>query len=674
MFALLAGYAVSAWTASLTKGVSFDEGLQLAVGYNIWINDDLRVEGANGDLIKRWATIPYLFSRPAFVGKDDANWRQAKPYELARAFFFQLGNRPEELLWQARAMVALLGAFTGLLVFLFARELAGPVGGMIALTLFTFSPHFLAFGGIVSTDLSITLALLGSTWSLWHLLHTVTVPRLLSSLGFVSLAILAKPTALVLLPLTVVLVIVRLAARAPLVISWGSWRRTLHRRRAQAALIATLAILHVIVGWTAIWAHYGFRYVASPDPSDPGIVLREQRGRDAVASPVNAVLAWTWRARLLPEGFCKGIDWLVGDDDQLPAFMNGRWTSGGWLAFFPFAIAVKTHPTLFLLTAAGAIALWPWWRRRRHRRPAQPHRGAGAIYGATPHLALVAVYLSVAIGEDLNLGLRHVLPIYPSLHILAGAAGARWARTNLTGILAVVTLLAWQVVDSLAIRPDYLAYFGPQIGGAAKGYQLLVDSSLDWGMDLPGLKRWLDRHDPQKKEPLHLAYFGTDSPKYHGIVAKRLPGFIEPPSAPPFALTPGYYAISATLLQGVYLVIPGPWTAGYEDLYRGVLQNVRIFDATAGDPLARQNLIARHPLRFWDQQYEAFNHLRFARLCAWLRHQGPPPFHVGHSIFIWKLSAADLHAALDAPPVETAPPSPLVHRILFPKAGPTAPR
>ncbi|PAW64425.1 MAG: hypothetical protein B9S34_12560 [Opitutia bacterium Tous-C1TDCM] len=88
VFALLALHATLAWTASLGKGQSFDEGLHLAVGYNLWLNGDYRMEGANGDFVKRWATLPYLVSRPHFLAADDPFWRAGAPYEVAHRFFF----------------------------------------------------------------------------------------------------------------------------------------------------------------------------------------------------------------------------------------------------------------------------------------------------------------------------------------------------------------------------------------------------------------------------------------------------------------------------------------------------------------------------------------------------------------------------------------------------------
>lgn len=417
--ALLAGYAAMALSASRGKGLSFDEGVQLAVGYNIWLHDDYRVEGANGDLVKRWATLPYLFSRPVFLGQQDPLWQNADSYEFGRRFFFGLGNRPESLLQQGRAMMVLLGVATGWLVFDWAREMFGAVGGVLSLGLFSFSPHMLAFGGIVSTDMAIILTLLASTWCIWRLLHALTMGRVLGSLACFGLLLLAKMTALVILPITGVLLVVRFVAGQPLEWRWRGRSGRIAGRSGQAAIFAGLILLHAFAGWTAIWAHYDFRYVATPPASGLNPTLRAQSVQDGRPGVFLQAVRWSREARLFPEGYLRGVEWLLGTDDKLPAFMAGRAKLGGWRTFFPYAIWVKTQPTLFVLLGLGA---WAWWRARR-----APNL-APALYAATPHVVLIAVFLGVAVTEDINLGHRHVLPIYPSLYVLAGAATLTWRR------------------------------------------------------------------------------------------------------------------------------------------------------------------------------------------------------------------------------------------------------
>lgn len=644
-----------AFTGSLTKGPSFDETLQLAVGYNLWLHDDYRLEGANGDLVKRWTTLPYLASRPEFINTADQRWKSGSGYELGQAFFFELGNSPESLLRQARAMNVLLGVAAGLVVFCCAREMFGRAGGLVALAFFVFSPSMLAFGGLVSTDMSITLTLVAATCAVWRLLHRVTMGWAVGSLCAVALLVLAKPTALVLFPIALVLVMVNLVGGQTTHVRWRSRTWSVQRVRSKTALFAGLAALHLLAGWAALWAHYGFRYEASPNPADPTIQFFQRNTTDSVPPALVGVLRWTEENRILPEGFRRGIEALLLCDDKLGAFMNGQWKMTGWRWFFPYAIWVKTPPSLFLGIALG-IAAW-WWALRTRNMPRNDEKPRplgflpSAMYVATPHLTLVGCYLAVAMTENINIGHRHVLPIYPSLYVLAGGMGLAWSWGRWGKLIAILPL-AWIATDSFAIRPHYLAYFGAQAGGPEQGYKHLVDSSLDWGMDLPGLKRWLDEQAPQRREPLFLAYFGTDDPAHHGIDAIRLPGFMPSRTFGRYALRPGYYAISASLLQAAHTAAFGPWSKAYEELYQQLLQNVVRFASLASDPARQDEILKIAPMSEWNANYYLFDELRFARLCAWLRHRGKPPHHIGHAMFIWKLSAEDLREALLGPPVE----------------------
>ena len=82
-------------------------------------------------------------------------------------------------------------------------------------------------------------------------------------------------------------------------------------------------------------------------------------------------------------------------------------------------------------------------------------------------------------------------------------------------------LVGWHAAIAARIHPHYLAYFSPVVGGPEQGYRHLVDSSLDWGQDLPGLQKWLIAHR-QPGEPVYLSYFGTADPARYGINAIAL--------------------------------------------------------------------------------------------------------------------------------------------------------
>ena len=123
----------------------------------------------------------------------------------------------------------------------------------------------------------------------------------------------------------------------------------------------------------------------------------------------------------------------------------------------------------------------------------------------------------------------------------------------------------------MVIRPHYLAYFNVLAGGPESGYRHLVDSSLDWGQDLPGLKRWLEAAEGHSAAPaaVYLSYFGSGNPAVYGIDARQIYSYQDWRAAPPlYELTGGIYCVSATMLQSLYTRAPGPWAAPYERAYQ----------------------------------------------------------------------------------------------------------
>ena len=653
--ALLLGlYFVLGLSASRDKSPAFDETTHLTAGYNIWLNGDFRFDPANGDFVKRWSALPLLLSRPAFPSSNDPMWRQGEPFVVGYKFLFESGNSVPELLLQARAMVALLGVALGLLVYWSARSLFGSACGLLALGLYAFCPHMLAHGTLVSTDLALTLALFASTWFLWRLLQGVTWVRLVLSVGAFGVLLLSKLSALLILPIAAILVVVRLGDAQPLVWTLGRERR-LVGRGAIAAVFAGLIVIHALCGWATIWAGYNFKYLARANPADPGQVFESKppEARPVTGAPA-AVLEFCRRWRLLPEGYLKGAEGLLSISETRPAFMAGHWKLGGFRMFFPYAMLVKTPLPFFLLLPLG-VAGW-WWTKRRAGLAGAASAGPPVpkLYDLTPLLALIAVYSGAALLQNVNIGHRHILPLYPPFYVLASSAGLWFAgRTPGAKVAAGLTVLCllWFAGESLRVRPHYLAYFNQIVGGPAKGYLHLVDSSLDWGMDLPGLERWLAEHNRDDREPVYFAYFGTGDPNYYSIRSRRLPGFFDWRQREAYSLGPGIYAISATLLESVYTERFGPWNKLYERQYQATLKTLMVLESTGNDPARRAALLQKYPPQFWEKQYAAFEALRFSRLCAYLRHR-PPDDQVGYSILLWRLDEASIAAAMQGPAAE----------------------
>ncbi len=407
---------------------------------------------------------------------------------------------------------------------------------------------------------------------------------------------------------------------------------------AAAALQATIVLL-------LVWAFYDVRYPALrvPAPDQPPL---DWQGVLPAAGSLAPLLELARHHHLLPEAYLYGFAYTRKYAATRAAFLNGRHSWVGWPSFFPYSLVVKTPLWLLGLVLAGAAGAI---LRRPGGAPREPARVRRNLYRTAPLWVLLGVYWASAIASHLNIGHRHLLPTYPAMLVLAGGlavwleAGGRTAR-----LLIAATALAY-AVESALTWPNYLAYFNQLVGGPRHGYRHLVDSSLDWGQDLPGLARWLERH-AGSGTPVYLSYFGTGNPDYYRVEARRLPGYFDTWRRHEwYALGGGIYAVSATMLQSVYTKAPGPWAAPYERRYQEGLATLRRLADPGGDPAERERLMRE----FMNDEFLLFDHLRFARLCAWLRRREPDD-SVGYSILIYRLTDGDVRDALYGPPAELA--------------------
>jgi len=600
------------------RSTTFDEIAFLTGGYSYWAMADYRLSPEGGQLPQRWAALPLLFGHYRFPSPDQTAWRTSNAWEIGHQFFYELGNDLNSMLLMARAMIAVLGVGIGLLIYFWSRHLFGPAGGMISLILYTFCPSLLANGALVTADLAFTLCLTVSVWCLWNMLHDVNPKTVFGSSLAMSALFLSKVSAILIIPMGALMLCVRLLSKAP-------------PEKRYWLKLAAAGVAHIMVISVILWASYGFRYSAYQDA---------QAGRDQMkegpwevllknSGATGSVVDFARRHQLLPESYLYGFEYALKYTGNRRAFLNGRYSSEGWWYFFPYSFLVKTPLSFFVLLLIGFFAAI---KKGKQVLP--------DLYPTAPLWILLIVYWDFAMTSSLNIGHRHILPVYPALIILAGAS-AYWFRTqHRTARIAVVLSLLTFAVESLSACPNYLSYFNPLAGGPRHGYRHLVDSSLDWGQDLPKLKKWLDRRGLNARNadtPVYLSYFGTGDPEYDQINVRRLLSYpdrwrkktIEP-------LRGGVYCVSATLVQSVYNNFWGPWSLPYEQTYQELLRKSQAFDPETLD---------RNP------DFISFEDLRFARLCAFLRHREPDE-QVGGSILIYRLTDEEVDRALTGPPAE----------------------
>ena len=345
--------------------------------------------------------------------------------------------------------------------------------------------------------------------------------------------------------------------------------------------------------------------------------------------------------RVLPEGFLFSTAFVLRHSEERNSFFRGTKRVGGDWRFFPYAMGVKTPLSLFALLAiaAGCVArATTRWR-------------AAAV--TAPLFVLLAGYGGAAMAMNINLGLRHVLPLYPALFVLAGGAAQGLGRAQPLRAGAVAALAIAFTGASFAARPHYLAYFNVLVG-PEHGYRVLVDSSLDWGQDLDRLALYLKDVPQPPDRPVYLSYFGSADPMFHELDVRLLPGFFDwatiqhrEARAPlDWTLEPGLYAISATMLQQAWSGIPRHWGQREWEEYGQLQARFAPFEASADAEAALRRALRDPATREAWLQYRA---LRLARLSEVLRRREPDG-HVGYSILLYEVGRGDLEQLAAAPP------------------------
>jgi tetratricopeptide (TPR) repeat protein len=139
------------------------------------------------------------------------------------------------------------------------------------------------------------------------------------------------------------------------------------------------------------------------------------------------------------------------------------------------------------------------------------------LYMAIP----AAVYMAFAMAGGMNIGVRHVLPIYIFLSVLIAGAAWKLISGDRRWIYIVLALLFFQAISVVRTFPAYVSYANEAVGGPAHVHDLLSDSSSDWGQQLKSVKRYLDAHGIKN---CWFAYFGQGvvDYRYYGIACKPL--------------------------------------------------------------------------------------------------------------------------------------------------------
>ncbi len=553
----------------------YDEPPHITAGYAYLRFRDARLNPDNPPLLKMWAAVPLLPLTLQFPLAALA--RQADPYEqwnTAQRFLYESGNEPHRIARLARLRPISVTLELGLALFCWTRVLAGGTAALLALVCYTWSPTILAHGRYVTMDVSAALGVALAGLALSRFLQCPSLRAALVSGLTLALALLLKSSAVLLVPLIVALTLLWL----------GLDRRRMVSYLRGVVIIGSTAALLVLLPYLWTTGHYPAAqqvrdtYMLLSDYADGPLGRPEQataeedlarlqhdRTRDLRAcarllaeqrlprlTRCAAELAIFLADKPIVRGWGAYLAGLVYNHwvarNGTIAYFRGEVSGSGWWSYFPVVYAIKEPLPFHLLSglALGLALTRAWsgaWGLRALITWLRSHAADTVMFG------WLALYWSVALSSSLNIGIRHILPVFPFTILLVARELSRWlTRCPRPGwrpltsrgakLMVLIGLFVWQGVSVVRVYPAFLAYFNEAVGGPAGGAQYVVDSNLDWGQDVRRLRAFIDA---QGLDSIAVDYFGTSSPR-HELGAPFVPwGSALGPY-------PGWLAVSASIL------------------------------------------------------------------------------------------------------------------------------
>ena len=537
---VLAIHAALGISAAARLTATHDEYWHLPVGLLNLRTGRFHFDNLNPPLCRMTAALPLCFTSAqtgsADVDHDAMGWGDV----------FVAANGPHYGTWffLGRAMIVLISVLGGLVTAIWARELFGDSAGCLAALFWAFEPNLIAHGSLVTTDMGAAAFFVFTLFALWKFASRPGWKTALIFGGVLGLAQLAKFTSLLLYPISIAaFAVIVIAGRARLLPSLhpGEGQEKTSQRELRAptraardtggpkpppvapnriARIAGLWVVALLLSVVVLNAGYLFRGSFSS--------LSSYDFQSATFRSVARQLQpLRWMPVPLPRDYVEGLDHQRQVMEQKhPVFLDGQLSEDGSAHYYLWALFCKLPHPLQLLTIA--TLLWLVIPGSVARRP----------FLQLLILLPAVVMIGVAEGSRMQLGIRYVLPAIPFL-ILFASQSTQWLDFKAFPFRSLTTavLAAWMLL-SVRYHPHHLAYFNELAGGPLGGREHLLDSNLDWGQDLGGLKQYLDEHQSGE---IGLAYFGTVPPSALGI------GYHLPPSRIP---QPGRFAVSVNFEQG----------------------------------------------------------------------------------------------------------------------------
>ncbi len=457
---LLLLMAVNFVTVIERKGLTNDEFYNIPAGYYNLAARDFGINNVHPPLIRMIAAAPLLPLNLNLPAREPSENAIAGGHQTFTAFWFANLERMDQIAFWSRLPMIGLTLLLGVTIFAFGRQLFGRRAALLAVLLFTLEPTVLAHGRLVQTDVPAALAYLFFCFMLYRFASRPTMRNAIIVGLACGLALLTKSSLIVTLPVFA-LVVVMLFWRAP------------REKRKRATLLAqvSVAMLAMIL---IINASYFFQRVPLEANDARWIAAQSPAQFQQIITGLSVL------SKIVPAYFLF-VFYVVSviNRQGWPASLLGMYSRTGWWYYFPVAFALKTTVP-FLLVSVGSLGWFSWELINKKK---------------TEFLWLIgplAIYAALTMSSNINIGVRHFLPVFPFLFILGGALLDRLLKLSQPkiGIAVIALLLCWMTTETVRAYPNYMSYMN-QLAWQHPHWYYLSDSNVEWGDDARELALYL---------------------------------------------------------------------------------------------------------------------------------------------------------------------------------------
>jgi|GEM_PF-937025 len=436
------------------KSAGFDEVIYPAAGYAIFHQFNYNINKENPPLAKLITALPLLFYRLKLP--------EVQQYPADHPFYhFAYGNEflqennlsAQKILFLSRLPIVAVALLLGFLVFFVTSRLFGITAGIVALSGYTLCPNILAYSGLATTDL-----LMAFWWLVFVSWSLIFIGELKLPLSRFRLLLIGG-------------------------LIWGLALSTKF-----SAWLFGIYLLLLLVS-----EHYRQGLSLEKLFSWLSIIL-------LIASGVILLIYCFKNLGAFFEGIAGILPMVTSGTGAGMTYLLGRVSPVGWRYYYLFVFLLKMPPSVIALVIWSAVIIW---RQRLLRF-------SPAVFYLL--LAILVIFVSLSLSAY-QTGTRFFLPVIPLLWIILGMTASQILEKNRRHPLLIILLVAY-IFSSLLAHPFYLSYISELFGGSRYGYRYLADSNIDWGTELPALKKYLQKNNNPK---ILLSYYGNNDPHYYGI-------------------------------------------------------------------------------------------------------------------------------------------------------------